>query len=53
MNRSQYVAWVYSKCFLCVPFADCFFSLKVWNAQKAGAYAVLVADDIVEKLILR
>ena len=51
MNRSQYVAWVYSKCFLCVPFADCFFALKVWNAQKAGASAVLVADDIVEKLI--
>ncbi|KAG4907664.1 hypothetical protein JHK86_056148 [Glycine max] len=30
---------------------NCFFALKVWNAQKAGASAVLVADDIVEKLI--
>ncbi|QCE08444.1 vacuolar-sorting receptor 1-like [Vigna unguiculata] len=30
---------------------NCFFALKVWNAQKAGASAVLVADDIEEKLI--
>ncbi|MBA0631626.1 hypothetical protein Godav_000482, partial [Gossypium davidsonii] len=30
---------------------DCFFALKVWNVQKAGASAVLVADDIEEALI--
>ncbi|KAJ9561055.1 hypothetical protein OSB04_006215 [Centaurea solstitialis] len=30
---------------------DCFFALKVWNAQNAGASAVLVADDIDEALI--
>ncbi|KAG5005207.1 hypothetical protein JHK82_029235 [Glycine max] len=30
---------------------NCFFALKVWNAQKAGASAVLVSDDIEEKLI--
>ena len=34
---------MYSKCFLCVPFAYCFFALKVWNAQKAGASAVLLS----------
>ncbi|KAK6143646.1 hypothetical protein DH2020_023994 [Rehmannia glutinosa] len=28
-----------------------FFALKVWNAQNAGAAAVLVADDIAEALI--
>ncbi|XP_054786879.1 vacuolar-sorting receptor 1-like [Prosopis cineraria] len=27
---------------------NCFFALKVWNAQKAGASAVLVADDVEE-----
>lgn len=31
--------------------ADCFFTLKAWNAQKAGAAAVLVADDRIEPLI--
>eukprot|EP00249_Psilotum_nudum_P020534 c27746_g1_i1 orf=437-2317(+) len=30
---------------------DCYFSLKVWNAQNAGAAAVLVSDDRVEPLI--
>ncbi|XP_057855322.1 vacuolar-sorting receptor 1 isoform X1 [Cryptomeria japonica] len=30
---------------------DCFFALKVWNAQKAGAAAVLVSDDKEEPLI--
>lgn len=30
---------------------DCYFALKVWNAQKAGAAAVLVADDRDEPLI--
>ncbi|MBA0649321.1 hypothetical protein Goklo_016896 [Gossypium klotzschianum] len=30
---------------------DCFFALKVWNVQQAGASAVLVADDIQEALI--
>ncbi|KAF4391412.1 hypothetical protein F8388_008023 [Cannabis sativa] len=29
----------------------CFFALKVWNAQQAGAAAVLVADDREEPLI--
>ncbi|RWR79053.1 vacuolar-sorting receptor 1-like protein isoform X1 [Cinnamomum micranthum f. kanehirae] len=31
---------------------DCFFTLKAWNAQKAGAAAILVADDKVEPLII-
>ncbi|MBA0682047.1 hypothetical protein Goari_023804, partial [Gossypium aridum] len=30
---------------------DCFFTLKAWNAQKAGAAAVLVADNQDESLI--
>ncbi|KAJ7533458.1 hypothetical protein O6H91_13G050300 [Diphasiastrum complanatum] len=30
---------------------DCYFALKVWNAQNAGAAAVLVADDRSEALI--
>eukprot|EP00249_Psilotum_nudum_P016620 c25912_g1_i1 orf=674-2713(-) len=30
---------------------DCYFALKVWNAQNAGAAAVLVADDRDEPLI--
>lgn len=30
---------------------ECYFALKVWNAQNAGAAAVLVADDRVEPLI--
>ncbi|KAK4487974.1 hypothetical protein RD792_003713 [Penstemon davidsonii] len=30
---------------------DCFFALKVWNGQQAGAAAVLVADTIDEPLI--
>ncbi|KAI5075574.1 hypothetical protein GOP47_0009650 [Adiantum capillus-veneris] len=29
----------------------CYFALKVWNAQNAGAACVLVADDRVEPLI--
>ncbi|KAM1917223.1 hypothetical protein ACFX13_036849 [Malus domestica] len=29
----------------------CYFALKVWNAQQAGAKAVLVADNIEEPLI--
>ena len=32
-------------------FADCYFSLKVWNAQNAGATTVLVFDDREEPLI--
>lgn len=31
--------------------ADCYFTLKAWNAQNAGAAAILVADDRIEPLI--
>ncbi|PPR84489.1 hypothetical protein GOBAR_AA36220 [Gossypium barbadense] len=37
--------------FVLVDRGDCFFALKVWNVQQAGASAVLVADDIEEALI--
>ncbi|CAI9097178.1 OLC1v1033544C1 [Oldenlandia corymbosa var. corymbosa] len=37
--------------FLLVDRGDCFFTLKAWNAQKAGAAAILVADDRAEPLI--
>ncbi|KAL0422532.1 UNVERIFIED_CONTAM: Vacuolar-sorting receptor 3 [Sesamum latifolium] len=37
--------------FVLVDRGDCFFALKVWNAQNAGAAAVLVADDLDEPLI--
>lgn len=37
--------------FVVVDRGDCFFALKVWNAQNAGASAVLVADNIEEPLI--
>ncbi|KAL8540451.1 hypothetical protein ACS0TY_001887 [Phlomoides rotata] len=37
--------------FVLVDRGDCFFALKVWNAQNAGAAAVLVADGIDEALI--
>ncbi|XP_039050887.1 vacuolar-sorting receptor 1-like [Hibiscus syriacus] len=30
---------------------DCFFALKAWFAQRAGAAAILIADDINEPLI--
>ncbi|XP_062160816.1 vacuolar-sorting receptor 6-like [Alnus glutinosa] len=30
---------------------DCYFALKVWNGQQAGAAAVLVADSVDEPLI--
>eukprot|EP00268_Persea_americana_P026784 TRINITY_DN26290_c0_g1_i1.p1 TRINITY_DN26290_c0_g1~~TRINITY_DN26290_c0_g1_i1.p1 ORF type:complete len:622 (+),score=96.98 TRINITY_DN26290_c0_g1_i1:266-2131(+) len=36
---------------LVVDRGDCYFALKVWNGQKAGAAAVLVADSIDEPLI--
>ncbi|KAJ0695985.1 putative PA domain, EGF-like calcium-binding, complement Clr-like EGF domain-containing protein [Helianthus annuus] len=37
--------------FLLVDRGDCYFTLKAWNAQKAGAAAILVADDRPEPLI--
>lgn len=37
--------------FLLADRGDCYFTLKAWNAQKAGAAAILVADDKVEPLI--
>ncbi|CAL5324149.1 unnamed protein product [Camellia sinensis] len=30
---------------------DCYFTLKAWNAQNAGAAALLVVNDRVEPLI--
>lgn len=36
---------------LVMLFPGCYFALKAWNAQNAGAAAVLVADDKVESLI--
>ncbi|EFJ06539.1 hypothetical protein SELMODRAFT_269926 [Selaginella moellendorffii] len=36
---------------LLVDRGDCYFALKVWHAQLAGAAAVLVADDKTEPLI--
>lgn len=32
-------------------FADCFFAVKVWHGQNAGAAAILVVDNINELLI--
>ncbi|CAN6469415.1 unnamed protein product [Victoria cruziana] len=37
--------------FVLIDRGDCYFTLKAWNAQKAGAAAILVADDKVEPLI--
>lgn len=37
--------------FLLADRGDCFFTLKAWNAQNAGAAAILVADDKIEPLI--
>ncbi|MQM09101.1 hypothetical protein Taro_041965 [Colocasia esculenta] len=37
--------------FLLVDRGDCYFTAKAWNAQNAGAAAVLVADDRIEPLI--
>ncbi|KAL0547596.1 hypothetical protein IC582_017536 [Cucumis melo] len=37
--------------FVMVDRGDCLFALKVWNAQKVGASAVLVADHLDEPLI--
>ncbi|XP_047313130.1 vacuolar-sorting receptor 6-like [Impatiens glandulifera] len=36
---------------LLVDRGECYFALKVWNGQRAGAAAVLVADSIDEPLI--
>ncbi|VAI03790.1 unnamed protein product [Triticum turgidum subsp. durum] len=37
--------------FLLVDRGDCYFTKKAWNAQNAGAAAILVADDRDEPLI--
>uniref|UniRef100_A0A7N0ZWS1 EGF-like calcium-binding domain-containing protein n=1 Tax=Kalanchoe fedtschenkoi TaxID=63787 RepID=A0A7N0ZWS1_KALFE len=37
--------------FLLVDRGACYFTLKAWNAQNAGAAAILVADDRIEPLI--
>ncbi|XP_047307238.1 vacuolar-sorting receptor 1-like isoform X1 [Impatiens glandulifera] len=37
--------------FILVDRGDCFFTLKAWNAQNAGAAAILIADDKSESLI--
>lgn len=37
--------------FILVDRGDCYFTLKAWNAQNAGAAAILVADDKPEPLI--
>ncbi|XAR55734.1 hypothetical protein NMG60_11035919 [Bertholletia excelsa] len=37
--------------FLLVDRGDCYFTKKAWNAQKAGAAAILVVDDRDETLI--
>ncbi|RWW56528.1 hypothetical protein BHE74_00036748 [Ensete ventricosum] len=37
--------------FLLVDRGDCYFALKAWNAQQAGAAAVLVADNTDEPLL--
>ncbi|KAF6168687.1 hypothetical protein GIB67_026573 [Kingdonia uniflora] len=37
--------------FILTDRGDCFFTLKAWNAQIAGAAAILVADDRIEPLI--
>jgi hypothetical protein len=31
--------------------AECYFALKAWNAQRAGAAAVLIADSVDEQLL--
>lgn len=37
--------------FIAILKTGCYFALKAWNVQNAGAAAVLVADDKVESLI--
>ncbi|ESQ52524.1 hypothetical protein EUTSA_v10016384mg [Eutrema salsugineum] len=37
--------------FLLIDRGDCYFTLKAWNAQQAGAAAILVADNKLEPLI--
>ncbi|KAK9289464.1 hypothetical protein L1049_007619 [Liquidambar formosana] len=37
--------------FILADRGDCYFTLKAWNAQNAGAAAILVADDRIEPLI--
>ncbi|KAB1221572.1 Vacuolar-sorting receptor 6 [Morella rubra] len=37
--------------FLLLDRGDCYFALKAWNGQQAGAAAVLVADSVNEPLI--
>ncbi|XP_057435410.1 vacuolar-sorting receptor 1-like isoform X2 [Lotus japonicus] len=37
--------------FVLVDRGECYFTLKAWNSQNAGAAAILVADDRTESLI--
>ncbi|XP_020580036.1 vacuolar-sorting receptor 1-like [Phalaenopsis equestris] len=37
--------------FLLIDRGDCYFTKKAWNAQNAGAAAILVSDDKLEPLI--
>ena len=41
-DLSEYIYLIY---------AECFFALKAWNAQNAGAAAVLIVDNIDEPLL--
>ncbi|KAH0911134.1 hypothetical protein HID58_034455 [Brassica napus] len=36
---------------LIIDRGECYFALKVWNGQKSGAAAVLIADNVDESLI--
>ncbi|KAL5988195.1 hypothetical protein ACLOJK_035958 [Asimina triloba] len=38
--------------FLLLDRGDCYFAIKAWRAQEAGAAAVLVADDSTQELLI-